>query len=150
MDKMLKYLKTEAIGGQVIRFSLAGLLLFGGFAKLTLIGDLGYNIGGALIISAIETLSAMGLLYHFKRPLMGIVGGFLAFISILIRLIYSLHWIKSDVIDGDSIWGAIQHILSLFNNGLFYIILLFGAAIYCMGNSYKAYVHGRITKPWPG
>jgi len=149
MDRMLKYLKTEAIGGHIIRFSLAGLLLFGGFAKLTLIGELGYNIVGALIISAIETLSAIGLLYHFKRPLMGIMGGFLAIISILIRLLYSIHWIKNDGRGSDSIWGAFQHILSMFNNGLFYIILLFGAAIYCMGNSYKSYIHGRITKPWP-
>lgn len=149
MEKILKYLKTEAIGGHIIRFSLAGLLLFGGFAKLTLIGDLGYNIAGALIISAIETMGAIGLLYHFKWPWMGIAGGFLAMISILIRLIYSLHWIRNEVTGSDTLWGAADHLIAVFNNGLFYIILLFGAAIYCMGNSFKAYVQGRITGPWP-
>ncbi len=149
MDKFLKYLKTEAIGGQVIRFSLAGLLLFGGFAKLTLIGAVEAHFVGAIIIAAIETLSAIGLLYHFKNPFLGIIGGILAIFCILLRLFYSLFWIKAEVTGIDSLWGALQGILTLFNNGLFYIILLFGAAIYCIGNSYKAYFKERITQPWP-
>jgi hypothetical protein len=149
MEKFLKYLKTEAIGGQVIRYSLAGLLLFGGFAKLTLIGAMDYSILGAIVIAALETFSAIGLLYHFKTPFLGIIGGILAILSILIRLIYSLFWMKTDVIGIDSLWGAFQTLLAVFNNGLFYIILLFGAAIYCIGNSYKAYIRERITQPWP-
>ncbi|MEX2594711.1 MAG: hypothetical protein WD426_18225 [Anditalea sp.] len=149
MEKFLTYLKTEAIGGQVIRYSLAGLLLFGGFAKLTLIGAVDSHILWAIIIAALETLSAIGLLYHFKTPLLGILGGILATFCILIRFIYSLYWMKTGVIGIDSLWGAFQVILSVFNNGLFYVILLFGAAIYCIGNSYKAYVQERITQPWP-
>ncbi len=149
MDKFLKFLKTEAIGGLIIRYSLAGLLLFGGFAKLILIGEINYNLLGAVIIAALETLSALGLLYHFKTPLLGVLGGGLAIICILIRFIYSLYWIKGEVTGLDSIWGAFQGMVSIFNNGLFYILLLFGAAIYCMGNSYKAYIHEKITQPWP-
>lgn len=149
MDKFLKFLKTEAIGGLIIRFSLSGLLLFGGFAKLIFIGEVDYNLSGAILIASIETISAIGLLYHFRTPLMGVVGGVLAIISIVIRLIYSLYWIRGEVAGVDSIWGAIHGIMAIFNNGLFYIILLFGAAIYCMGNSYKAYIRERITQPWP-
>ena len=77
------------------------------------------------------------------------IGGFLAIICVLIRLVYSLFWVKAEVLGINSIWEAFQVILSLFNNGLFFIILLFGAAVYCMGNSYKAYIHERITQPWP-
>src|SRR5690606_26965200 len=139
MERYLKYLKTEAVGGQVIRYSLAGLLLFGGFAKLVLIGKMDYPIVGAILIAGLETLSAIGLLYHFKVPLYGILGGILAIFCILIRLIYSIFWMKSTVTGIDSLWGAFQAILSIFNNGLFFILLLFGAGIYCVGNSYKAY-----------
>lgn len=149
MERFLKYLKTESIGGHVIRFSLAGLLLFGGFAKLALIGEISSPIVGAILLASIETLSAIGLLYHFKSPLLGIMGGLLAIFCILIRLIFSLFWMKTEVIGIDSIWGAFQVVLSVFNNGLFFIILLTGAAVYCLGNSYKAYIHQRITQPWP-
>lgn len=149
MERYLKYLKTEAVGGQVIRYSLAGLLLFGGFAKLVLIGKMDYPIVGAILIAGLETLSAIGLLYHFKVPLYGILGGILAIFCILIRLIYSIFWMKSTVTGIDSLWGAFQAILSIFNNGLFFILLLFGVGIYCVGNSYKAYIHQRITQPWP-
>lgn len=149
MERFLKYLKTESIGGHLIRFSLAGLLLFGGFAKLALIGEISSPIVGAILLASIETLSAIGLLYHFKSPLLGIMGGLLAIFCILIRLIFSLFWMKTEVIGIDSIWGAFQVVLSVFNNGLFFIILLTGAAVYCLGNSYKAYIHQRITQPWP-
>jgi len=149
MEKFLKYLKTEAIGGWMIRYSLAGLLLFGGFAKLTLIGGIENPVVWAIIIAAIETISALGLILHSKNPLYGMIGGFLAIICVLIRLVYSLFWVKAEFLGINSIWEAFQVILSLFNNGLFFIILLFGAAVYCMGNSYKAYIHERITQPWP-
>ncbi|HLW18675.1 MAG TPA: hypothetical protein VKX33_00030 [Cyclobacteriaceae bacterium] len=149
MEKFLKYLKTEAIGGLMIRYSLAGLLLFGGFAKLTLIGGIEDPIIWAIFIAAIETLAALGLLLHSKNPLYGILGGFLAVFCVLIRLVYSLFWIKAEIIGVNSVWEAFQVVLSLFNNGLFFVILLFGAAIFCIGNSYKAYIHRRITQPWP-
>lgn len=149
MDKFLKFIKTEAVGGIIIRFSLAGLLLFGGFAKLIFIGEVNYNLAGAILIASIETISAIGLLYHYKAPLLGIVGGGLALISIVIRFIYSLYWIRGAVSEVTSLWEAFLGIMTVFNNGLFYIILLFGAAIYCMGNSYKAYFRERITQPWP-
>lgn len=149
MDKVLKFLKTEAIGGLIIRFSLAGLLLFGGFAKLIFIGEVNYNLAGAILIASIETISAIGLLYHYRAPMLGVIGGGLALVSIIIRFIYSLYWIKGAVSGDSSIWGAFLGIMTVFNNGLFYIILLFGAAIYCMGNSYKAYFRERITQPWP-
>src|SRR5690554_4762370 len=149
MEKFLKYLKTEAIGGLIIRYSLAALLLFGGFAKLTLIGGVEDPLLWAIFIATIETIAALGLLLHSKNPLYGIIGGFLAVVCVLIRLLYSLFWIKAKVIGVNTVWESFQVILSLFNNGLFFIILLFGAAIYCIGNSYKAYIHGRITQPWP-
>ena len=149
MEKFLKYLKTESIGGHVIRFSLAGLLLFGGFAKLALVGDINSPLVGAILLASLETLSAIGLLYHFKIPLLGIFGGFLAIVCILIRLIFSLFWMKTEIIGIESIWGALHTVWYVFNNGLFFIILLFGAAVYCMGNSYKAYIRQRITQPWP-
>ena len=149
MERFLKYLKTESIGGHVIRFSLAGLLLFGGFAKLALIGEISYPIAGTILLASIETLSAIGLLYHFKIPFLGIVGGFLAIFCILIRLIFSLFWMKTEMVGIESIWGAFHVVLSVFNNGLFFIMLLLGAAVYCMGNSYKAYIRQRITQPWP-
>ncbi len=149
MEKFLKYLKTESIGGHIIRFALAGLLLFGGFAKLALVGEINYPIVGAILLASIETLSAIGLLYHFKIPVLGILGGFLAIFCILIRLIFSLFWMKTEMVGIESIWGAFHEVLSVFNNGLFFIMLLLGAAVYCMGNSYKAYFRQRITQPWP-
>lgn len=149
MDTFLKYLKAEAIGGQIIRYSLAGLLLFGGFTKLILIGETDFSFLEAVFIAALETLSAIGLVYHFKSPLWGIFGGIMALLCIVIRLIYSLSWIKREIIGVDSIWNAFEVVISTFNNGIFHIVLLFGAAIYCIGNSYKEYIRERITQPWP-
>lgn len=149
MEKLLKLLKAEAIGGQIIRYSLAGLLLFGGFAKLVLIGGTYFSFLESVFIASLETLSAIGLIYHFRSPLLGIVGGILALVCITIRLIYSLSWIKKEIIGVNSLWDSIEIILTTFNNGVFHIILLFGAAIYCTGNSYKNYFKERITQPWP-
>lgn len=149
MEKFLKFLKTEAIGGHIIRFSLSGLLLFGGFTKLTLIGDVNYRIPLAVVIAAMETLGAIFLLYHFKRPFVGILGGILAFLCIIHRFIYSLFWVKTQTLGGDSFLEALQLLISTFNNGLFHILILLGAAVYCTGNSYKLYIKTRITQPWP-
>lgn len=149
MEKLLKLLKAEAIGGQIIRYSLAGLLLFGGFAKLVLIGGTYFSFLESVFIASLETLSAIGLIYHFRSPLLGIVGGILALVCITIRLIYSLSWIKKEIIGVNSLWDSIEIILTTFNNGIFHIILLFGAAIYCTGSSYKNYFRERITQPWP-
>lgn len=149
MEKLLKLLKAEAIGGQIIRYSLAGLLLFGGFAKLVLIGGTYFSFLESVFIASLETLSAIGLIYHFRSPLLGIVGGILALVCITIRMIYSLSWIKKEIIGVNSLWDAVEIILTTFNNGLFHIILLCGAAIYCTGNSYKNYFRERITQPWP-
>lgn len=149
MEKYLKFLKAEAIGGQIIRYSLAGLLLFGGFTKLILIGETNFSLLEAILIASLETLSAIGLIYHFKSPLFGILGGLLALICILIRFVYSLTWIKSEMIEVGSLWKALEQLISTFNNGIFHIVLLFGAAIYCVGNSYKEYIRERITQPWP-
>lgn len=149
MEKLLKLLKAEAIGGQIIRYSLAGLLLFGGFAKLVLIGDTHFSFLEAVFIASLETFSAIGLIYHFRSPVWGIVGGILALVCIAIRLIYSLSWIKREIIGVTSLWDSMEVILTTFNNGIFHIILLFGAAIYCTGNSYKEYFRARLTQPWP-
>jgi hypothetical protein len=149
MEKFLKYLKAEAIGGQVIRYSLAGLLLFGGFSKLVLIGETYFSFSGAVFIASLETLSAIGLIYHFRSPVLGITGGILALLCISIRLMYSLSWIKREIIGVSSLWGSLEVIVTTFNNGIFHIVLLFGAAIYCTGNSYKEYFRQRITQPWP-
>lgn len=149
MEKFLKFLKAEAIGGQIIRYALAGLLLFGGFAKLVLIGGTFFSFSGAVFIASLETLAAIGLIYHFKSPVLGIAGGILALLSITLRLIYSLSWVKKEIVGMDSLWDAAGMVLSTFNNGVFHIILLFGAAIYCTGNSYKEYIRARITQPWP-
>ncbi|MEX2514391.1 MAG: hypothetical protein WD398_15920 [Cyclobacteriaceae bacterium] len=149
MEKFLQYLKTEAIGGHVIRLSLAGLLIFGGFTKLKLIGALEYNLFWAVLLAAIETFAAFGLLIHYKKPLVGVVGGLLAMLSIFTRLIFSINWVKREVLHTDSFMNAVNSFLGIYNNGVFHIILLFGAAIYCLGNSYKAYIKERITQPWP-
>lgn len=149
MEKFLKFLKTESIGGHVIRFSLAGLLLFGGFTKLILVGALGHNLLGAIVIAAIETLAAFGLIIHYKRPEMGLAGAALAILAIIIRIIYSLNYVKESLTQTDSFLSAFATFLGLYNNGLFHIILLIGAAIYCMGNSYKNYFRNRLTQPWP-
>ena len=149
MEKFLKFLKTEAIGGHIIRLSLSGLLLFGGFAKLTLIGEVNYGVSLAVIIASMETLGAIFLLYHFRRPFVGILGGILAFLCIIHRLFYALFWIKSQNFGEDSILEAFGLLISTFNNGLFHILILLGAAIYCMGNSYKLYIKTGITQPWP-
>ncbi len=149
MEKFLKFLKTEAIGGQIIRISLVCLLLFGGFTKLILVGALGNNLFGAVLIAAIETLAAFGLLIHYRMPIYGMAGAVLALISIVIRLVYSYNWVKDNVLGTDSYLNAINSFLGTYNNGLFHIILLIGAAIYCLGNSYKEYIRQRITQPWP-
>lgn len=149
MEKFLKYLKTESIGGHLIRISLACLLLFGGFTKLKLIGALEYNLFWAILLAGIETFAAFGLLIHYKRPLFGLVGGALALLSIFIRLIFSIGWVRDHVVQTDSFMVALNSIFGIYNNGLFHITLLFGAGIYCLGNSYKAYIKERITRPWP-
>lgn len=149
MEKFLKFLKTETIGGQIIRLSLAGLLLFGGFTKLILVGALGNNLFGAVLMAAIETLAAFGLLIHYRMPIYGVVGGILALLSIVIRLVYSYNWVKDKVLGTDSFLNAINSFLGTYNNGLFHIALLIGSAIYCLGNSYKEYIRQRITQPWP-
>lgn len=149
MEKFLKFIKAEAIGGHIIRYSLAGLLLFGGFTKLILTGETHFSFVASVLIAVLETLAALGLVYHFRSPLLGIAGAVLALLCILIRLIYSLSWIKKEIIGVHSFWNAFEVILSTFNNGLFHIVLLLGAAIYCMGNSYKEYIRERITQPWP-
>jgi hypothetical protein len=149
MEKFLKFLKAEAIGGQIIRYALAGLLLFGGFAKLVLLGETDFSFSGAVFIASLETMAAIGLIYHFRSPALGIMGGILAFLCIILRLIYSLSWVKKEIVGMGSLWDALEVLLSTFNNGIFHIILLFGAAIYCTGNSYKEYIRQRITQPWP-
>jgi uncharacterized membrane protein YkgB len=149
MDKFLKFLKTEAIGGHIIRISLAGLLLFGGFTKMRLIGEMDFNIFWAVFVAAIETIAAIGLLVHYKRPVYGMIGGALALLSILLRLLFSLSWVKEHVLHSDSFWSAINTFLGIYNNGLFHITLLLGAGIYCLGGSYKNYIRERITQPWP-
>lgn len=149
MEKFLKFLKAEAIGGQIIRYALAGLLLFGGFAKLVLLGETYFSFSGAVFIASLETMAAIGLIYHFRSPSLGIIGGILAFLCIILRLIYSLSWVKKEIVGMGSLWEAFEVVLSTFNNGIFHIILLFGAAIYCTGNSYKEYIRQRITQPWP-
>jgi len=149
VEKFLKYLKTESIGGHLIRISLACLLLFGGFTKLKLIGALEYNLFWAILLAGIETFAAFGLLIHYKRPLFGLVGGALALLSIFIRLIFSIGWVRDHVVQTDSFMVALNSIFGIYNNGLFHITLLFGAGIYCLGNSYKAYIKERITRPWP-
>lgn len=149
MEKFLKFIKAEAIGGQIIRYALAGLLLFGGFAKLVLIGETYFSFSGAVFIASLETLAAIGLIYHFRSPALGIVGGILALLCITLRLIYSLAWVKNKIVGMGSLWDAVEVVFNTFNNGIFHIILLFGAAIYCTGNSYKDYIRGRITQPWP-
>lgn len=149
MEKFLKFLKTESIGGQIIRFSLAGLLLFGGFTKLILVGALGQQLLGAILIAAIETLAAFGLIFHFRKPEMGIAGAMLAILSILIRIIYSLNYVKETLPNANNFLNALTAFLGVYNNGLFHISLLIGAAIYCLGNSYKEYIRNRLTQPWP-
>lgn len=149
MEKFLKFLKTESIGGQVIRFSLAGLLLFGGFTKLIIVGALGHQPVGAILIAAIETFAAFGLVLHYRKPEMGIAGGALALLAIFIRIIYSLNYVKETLPASGTFLNALSAFLGVYNNGLFHIILLIGAAIYCLGNSYKEYIRKRITQPWP-
>lgn len=149
MEKFLKFLKTEAIGGHIIRLSLVGLLLFGGFTKLILVGALGTNLFGAVLIAAIETLAAFGLLIHYRMPTYGIIGAVLSLIAILIRLVFSYNWVKDNILRTDSYLQAINSFLGTYNNGLFHIILLIGAAVYCLGNSYKEYIRQRLTQPWP-
>ncbi|NHE58052.1 hypothetical protein G9Q97_14650 [Cyclobacterium sp. GBPx2] len=149
MEKFLKYLKTESIGGHIIRISLACLLLFGGFTKLKLIGALEYNLFWAILLAGIETFAAFGLLIHYKRPLFGLAGGILAILSIFIRIVFSIGWVRDNVLQTDSFIVALNSIFGIYNNGLFHISLLFGAGIYCLGNSYKAYIKERITRPWP-
>ncbi|WP_222851997.1 hypothetical protein [Cyclobacterium plantarum] len=145
----MKYLKTESIGGHIIRISLACLLLFGGFTKLKLIGALEYNLFWAILLAGIETFAAFGLLIHYKRPLFGLAGGILAILSIFIRIVFSIGWVRDNVLQTDSFIVALNSIFGIYNNGLFHISLLFGAGIYCLGNSYKAYIKERITRPWP-
>ncbi|WP_158860151.1 hypothetical protein [Lunatibacter salilacus] len=149
MEQFLKFLKTEAIGGIIIRLSLVGLLLFGGFTKLILIGALENNIFGAVLVAAIETLAAFGLLIHYRMPIYGIAGALLALLAIFIRLVYSYNWVKDTVLGTDSYLNAINSFLGTYNNGLFHIVLLIGSAIYCLGNSYKEYIRQRLTQPWP-
>ncbi len=149
MEKFLKYLKTESIGGHIIRISLACLLLFGGFTKLKLIGALEYNLFWAILLAGIETFAAFGLLIHYKRPLFGLAGGILAILSIFIRIVFSIGWVRDNVLQTDSFIVALNSIFGIYNNGLFHISLLFGAGIYRLGNSYKAYIKERITRPWP-
>jgi uncharacterized membrane protein YkgB len=149
MEKFLKFLKTESIGGHIIRISLVGLLLFGGFTKLIIVGALETNLFGAVLIAAIETLAAFGLLIHYRMPTYGLVGAGLAIMAILIRLVYSYNWVNDNILRADSFLQGINSFLGTYNNGLFHIILLIGAAIYCLGNSYKAYIRQRITQPWP-
>ncbi|WP_439482652.1 hypothetical protein [Cyclobacterium plantarum] len=145
----MKYLKTESIGGHIIRISLACLLLFGGFTKLKLIGALEYNLFWAILLAGIETFAAFGLLIHYKRPLFGLAGGILAILSIFIRIVFSIGWVRDNVLQTDSFIVALNSIFGIYNNGLFHISLLFGAGIYRLGNSYKAYIKERITRPWP-
>lgn len=145
----MKYLKTESIGGHLIRISLACLLLFGGFTKLKLIGALEYNLFWAIILAGIETFAAFGLLIHYKRPVLGLAGGVLALLSIFIRIVFSIGWVRDNVLQTDSFIVALNSIFGIYSNGLFHITLLFGAGIYCLGNSYKAYIKERITRPWP-
>ncbi|SHN29154.1 hypothetical protein SAMN04488057_1176 [Cyclobacterium lianum] len=149
MEKFLKYLKTESVGGHLIRISLACLLLFGGFTKLKLIGALDYNLFWAILLAGIETFAAFGLLIHYKRPILGLAGGVLALLSIFIRIVFSIGWVRDNVLQTDSFIVALNSIFGIYNNGLFHITLLFGAGIYCLGNSYKAYIKERITRPWP-
>lgn len=149
MEKFLNFLKTEAIGGTIIRLSLAGLLLFGGFTKLILVGALGNNLFGAVLMAAIETLAAFGLIIHYKMPVYGIAGAVLGLLSIFIRLVYSYNWVKHNILGTDSFLNAINSFLGTYNNGLFHIVLLIGSAIYCLGNSYKEYIRQRLTQPWP-
>ncbi|MDO6438199.1 hypothetical protein Q4534_12315 [Cyclobacterium sp. 1_MG-2023] len=149
METFLKYLKAEAIGGHIIRISLACLLLFGGFTKLILIGALEYNLFWSIILAAIETFAAFGLLIHYKKPIIGIAAGVLAVLSIFLRVVFSIGWVRDHILQSHSFLDAFGAILGVYNNGLFHIALLFGAGIYCLGNSYKAYIKERITKPWP-
>ena len=149
MEKFLKYLKIEGVGGHVIRISLACLLLFGGFTKLKLIGALEYSLFWAILLAGIETFAAFGLLIHYKKPLIGMVGGMLALLSIFTRVVFSIEWVRGHILQTDSFLSALNSIFGIYNNGLFHIALLFGAAIYCLGNSFKAYVAERITRPWP-
>lgn len=149
MDKFLKFLKIESIGGHIIRFSLVGLLLFGGFTKLILVGAFVDGLFGAILVAAVETLAAFGLLIHYRKPIYGVAGGILAILSIVIRLIFSLNYVKENLSQTNSFLNAVNTFLGIYNNGLFHIILLLGAALYCLGNSYKEYIRDRITQPWP-
>jgi len=149
VEKFLQYLKTEAIGGHIIRWSLACLLLFGGFTKMKLIGALEYNLFWAVLLAAIETFAAFGLLLHYKKPIIGIVGGLLALLSSFTRIVFSISWVKDNILQTDSFLNALNSFLGTYNNGVFHIVLLFGSGIYCLGNSYKAYIRERITQPWP-
>lgn len=149
MEKFLRLLKVETVGGLIIRFSLAGLLLFGGFTKFRLIGAEGYSLQGAILMASIETISSFCILYHFRRPLMGIIGGILAVISVIIRFVFTLYWLRAEVVNIDTLFESLNIMAIIFNNGMFHIFLLVGACIYCTGNSYKAYITLRITRPWP-
>jgi len=149
MDKFLRFLKTEAIGGLIIRFSLAGLLLFGGFTKFTLIGAEGYSLEGAILMAAIETIASFCLIFHFRHPIMGILGGSLALLSVIIRFVFTLYWIRVEVTTIDSLFESFNIMTLVFNSGMFHIFLLVGASVYCIGNSYKDYIRARITQPWP-
>ncbi|KEO72753.1 hypothetical protein [Anditalea andensis] len=149
MEKFLKLLKIETLGGLIIRFSLAGLLLFGGFSKFTLIGAEGYSLQGAILMAAIETISSFGILYHFKNPIMGIIGGLLALVSVIIRFVFTLYWLRTEIGSINSLFESFNIMTLVFNNGMFHIFLLIGASIYCTGNSYKHYITNRLTQPWP-
>lgn len=149
MEKFLKLVKVESIGGIIIRFSLAGLLLFGGFTKFRLIGAEGYSLQGAILMASIETISSFCILYHFRRPIMGIIGGTLALISVIIRFIFTLYWLRSEVVNIDTLFESLNIMTIVFNNGMFHIFLLVGSCIYCTGNSYKAYLTQRLIQPWP-
>jgi uncharacterized membrane protein YkgB len=108
-----------------------------------------YNLFWSIILAAIETFAAFGLIIHYKKPLMGIAAGVLAVLSIFLRVIFSIGWVRDHILQSHSFLDAFGAILGVYNNGLFHIALLFGAGIYCLGNSYKAYIKERITKPWP-
>ena len=129
METFLKYLKVEAIGGHIIRISLACLLLFGGFTKLKLIGALEYNLFWSIILAAIETFAAFGLIIHYKKPVIGIAAGVLAILSIFLRVVFSIGWVRDHILHSQSFLDAFGAILGVYNNGLFHIALLFGAAI---------------------
>jgi len=131
-------LKIEKIGKKSLRFGMVTYLLFIGMLNFnnTLISNNDWI--QSIILFIIVFVTAVLLLMHYKKPHLGVVGGFLAALLFLITVIYLFY---IEISSGIPISLIFLHVIK--------DVMLTFAAIILAGESLKEMIREKITKPFP-